>query len=129
MSLRRPTDRAAFQQLVYEIVRAIPSGRVMTYGEIGALIPPPAGTDPRGYAQIRARWVGYALADCPEELPWHRVVNAHGGISRRFGIGPALQRELLRQEGIELGAARRVDLGARRWRPSEGWLARRGLLA
>lgn len=128
-TLRRPADRDGFRQLVYRIVRSIPPGRVMTYGDIGRLIPPPAGTDTHGYARIRARWVGYALAACPEDLPWHRVVNASGAISPRFGIGPALQHELLRQEGIELNPAQRVDLVAHRWRPPAGWLSRQGLLA
>lgn len=124
----RPADREAFRQLVYQIVRAIPAGRVMTYGSIGALIPPPAGVDPIGYRRIRARWVGYALADCPDELPWHRVVNAAGKISLRHGLGPRVQQELLSQEGIELDHAQRVDLPKLAWEPSPSWLRRRGLL-
>lgn len=124
----RPKDRTAFHQMVYRIVRAIPPGRVMTYGAIGALIPTPQSVDPMGFERIRARWVGYALADCSDDLPWHRVVNAAGRISQRHGLGPRLQRELLSQEGIELDRLDRVDLASLLWRPSASWLKQHGLL-
>ncbi|MEK7682850.1 MAG: MGMT family protein [Chloroflexota bacterium] len=117
-----------YRQLVYQIVRAIPPGRVMTYGGIGALIPPPAGTSWSGYTRVRARWVGYALADCPEDVPWYRVVNAQGRISPRLGLGPPLQRTLLKQEGTRFDANGRLDLPALEWKPSEKWLRTRGLL-
>lgn len=123
-----PGRRKAFATQVYRIVRAIPPGRVMTYGGIGALIPPPAGTSWSGYTRVRARWVGYALADCPEDVPWHRVVNAQGRISPRLGLGPPLQRTLLKQEGTRFDANGRLDLPALEWKPSEKWLRTRGLL-
>lgn len=127
-TVRRPADRAEFQQLVYQVVRAIPMGRVMSYSAIGALIPPPAGTSQYGFARIRARWVGYALSDCPDDVPWHRVVNAAGKISPRHGLGPRLQLQLLSDEQVELDEAQRVDLKLLQWRPSDDWLARHGLL-
>ncbi|MGH2621369.1 MAG: MGMT family protein, partial [Anaerolineales bacterium] len=68
---KEPGRRTAFAAKVYAIVRAIPPGRVMTYGGIAALIPPPPGTNWTGYARVRARWVGYAMAECPEDVPWH----------------------------------------------------------
>ena len=46
-----------FRTQVYLVVRAIPAGRVMTYGQIAALIPPPPGVDLRGYEHVKARWV------------------------------------------------------------------------
>ncbi|MEK6588384.1 MAG: MGMT family protein, partial [Chloroflexota bacterium] len=78
--------------------------------------------------RVRARWVGYALADCPEDVPWHRVVNAKGHISPRLGLGPPLQRTLLKQEGTRFDANGRLDLPALEWKPSEKWLRTRGLL-
>lgn len=126
--LQRPADRAAFNQLVYRIVRVIPAGRVMTYGSIGALIPPPVGTDAMGFERIRARWVGYALSNCPDDVPWHRVVNAAGRISLRHGLGPRLHRQLLLDEGVALDHRQRVQLASLQWRPSDQWLALRGLL-
>lgn len=104
-----------FTERVYRLVAAIPPGRVATYGQLAAL----AG-HPR-----RARHVGNALAapDTPE-LPWHRVINAQGRISRRGGDhrSPAaaerLQRRLLREEGVVLRGGR-IDLDTFRWRPEE----------
>lgn len=119
---------ADFRVHVYEIIRVIPSGRVMSYGSIASLIPKPAGMDYQSYRRVRARWVGYAMADCPDDLPWHRVVNAKGGISQRFGHGPRLQRTLLEEEGVLFDAEGLIDLGHLQWIPEEEWLLSRGLL-
>ena len=114
------TDQGAYRAQVYRIVRSIPRGRVMTYGDIGAQIPPPEGMDGGAYEKVRARWVGYAMRDCPEELPWHRVVNAQGRISRRPGLGPQIQRSLLESEGVEFTGEDRFKLARYRWDPSMG---------
>jgi methylated-DNA-protein-cysteine methyltransferase-like protein len=113
---------------VYAIVREIPGGRVMTYGGIAALIPPPAGVDWDAYDHIKARWVGYALADCPESLPWQRVVNAQGRVSIRPGHGPHLQRNLLEAEGVIFDERGRLDLKRYAWEPTPAWLKQHGLL-
>jgi methylated-DNA-protein-cysteine methyltransferase-like protein len=124
-----PADRERFNQQVYEIVAVIPTGRLMTYGGIAALIPPPPGIDPLAYTRIRARWAGYAMTQCPDELPWHRVINAKGQISPRLGHGPHIQRQLLAEEGIPISPKDRVDLKAYLWEPEARWLRARGLLA
>jgi len=124
-----PDAPPEFQARVHEIVRAIPPGRVMTYGGIASLIPPPPGEDWDSYARVRARWVGYAMAACPDDLPWQRVVNAQGKISPRPGRGPHEQRLLLEREGIEFDEKERLDLSRYAWSPPEGWLRPRGLLA
>lgn len=99
---------------IYAVVRRIPAGRVATYGQVAAV----AGL-PR-----HARLVGYALAavDGDAPIPWHRVVNAAGGIStRRDGPGGAvLQRRRLEQEGVRFDARGRIDLDAFGWRPRGG---------
>src|SRR5947208_3736822 len=90
-------------QRIYNVIRRIPAGRVATYGQVAELA---------GLAG-RARQVGYALHALPDHtsLPWHRVVNAGGGISRRSMPGAELtQQILLEQEGIRLDAAGRVRL-------------------
>jgi len=110
---------ASFRDQVYRIVRTIPPGRVMAYGQIASLIPPPQGIGLPAYARIRARWAGYALADCPEDIPWHRVVNAQGGISPRPGHGPHIQRILLEEEGVIFDGNDRLDLAAYGWNPQE----------
>jgi alkylated DNA nucleotide flippase Atl1 len=89
----------------------------MTYGEIAARLPGPAGIDPIAYRRIRARWVGYAMADAPPDVPWQRVVNARGRVSLREGFGPDLQRSLLQSEGIRLTPGGAVDLARYRWTP------------
>lgn len=109
-----PTE---FRKRVYDIVRLIPRGRVMTYGGIAALIPPPKGMQLPSYGRIRARWVGYAMASCPDDLPWQRVVNAQGRISPRPGHGPYVQRILLEQDGVILARDERIDLATYLWMP------------
>jgi len=59
--------------------------------------------------------VGRALRSCPSGLPWHRVVNARGEISRRSAVGSMMtQRILLQQEGVALRGGR-VPLQRFRW--------------
>jgi len=66
--------------------------------------------------------VGQAMRECPPDLPWHRVVNAAGGISRRARMsGMITQRLRLQAEGVPLRGGR-VSLKRYRWRcePSSG---------
>ncbi len=99
----------AFYDRYYDVVRRIPAGRVTTYGTVAAL----AGR-PR-----HARQVGYAMAALPDEagVPWHRVVNARGEISRRSGggAGGRIQRALLEGEGVVFDARDRIDLERFGW--------------
>jgi methylated-DNA-protein-cysteine methyltransferase-like protein len=120
---------ASFRSCAYEIARAIPRSRVMTYGAIARLIPPPRGMDAQAYDRIKARWVGYAMADCPEGVPWQRVVNSKGQVSPRPGYDLLYQRHLLEAEGVVFGTEGCVDLDRFGWTPSRGWLARRNLMA
>jgi methylated-DNA-protein-cysteine methyltransferase-like protein len=109
---------SSFARRVYALVRRIPRGRVMTYGAIAELIPGPTGIPPRSYRRVRARWVGYALARCPDSIPWQRVVNAQGRVSPRLGHGPLIQRELLRREGVRFLPGDRISLGRFAWNPT-----------
>jgi methylated-DNA-protein-cysteine methyltransferase-like protein len=97
-------------QRIYAVVRRIPEGRVATYGQVASLA---------GLAG-HARQVGYALHALPDgtAIPWHRVVNANGGISlRSMPGGELVQRGLLEREGIPLDPRGRVPLARVRWLP------------
>jgi methylated-DNA-protein-cysteine methyltransferase-like protein len=95
---------------VWRLVRRIPRGRVATYGQIAALLGRPRA----------ARAVGGAMRNCPGDVPWHRVVNASGGISRRARMDSMLtQRMLLIREGIPLRGGR-VTLKRYRWPEGKG---------
>ena len=92
----------------YTIIKKIPRGKVATYGQIAAL----AG-HPR-----HARHVGFALSSLPSgsKVPWHRVVNRQGQISRRGLDGnDEWQRVLLEEEGVEFGEGGRIRLKLFRW--------------
>ncbi len=100
----------AFEK-IYAVVKRIPEGRVATYGQVAAL----AGL-PR-----RARLAGTALRETPDglEIPWQRVINAGGKVSRRAGLGveEGYQRHLLEEEGVVFNASGRVDLERFGWDP------------
>ncbi len=98
-----------FQQRVLEIVRKIPRGRVLTYGQVAAL----AGA-PRA-----ARQVGRTLYNYGRLVPWQRVINHYGGLST-YKVGSGMeQRALLEQEGVKFSAEGTVDLRKYQWRPTE----------
>jgi len=110
-----PPDPVIFNYQVWEIARRIPRGKVTTYGRIAAMIPPPAGMNLKDYLAFGARWVGGAMAACPEGVPWQRVINAQGKISLRRGEGPFLQRTLLEEEGVVFEENGRVNLSRFGW--------------
>ncbi len=103
-----PPSRLDFNILVWDIVRHIPAGKVMTYGQISALIPSPPNMTAQGYRAFGPRWVGGAMASCPEGVPWQRVINSQGRISLRQSSAP--QRELLESEGVHFNPSGKIDL-------------------
>jgi len=90
---------------VYELVGCIPYGTVASYGQIAFLL-----GDPH-----QARTVGWAMSQCPDELPWHRVVRSDGSIAEREH--DALQRVLLEAEGIRFLRSGRIDMQQYQWKP------------
>lgn len=115
MELLSPPDPADYRRRVWEIVRRIPTGRVLTYGQIAARIPSPEGISSQDYAAWGARWVGGAMAASPADVPWQRVVNSQGKISLRPGSGGSRQRQLLQAEGVDFDERGRVDLKKYGW--------------
>ncbi len=126
MPYSNPPDPRAYAERVYAIVRAIPPGRVMAYGHLARLIAPPAGVDPGTYLKLGPRWVGSAMAACPSDIPWQRVINSQGKVSPRPGTGPLVQRKLLEQEGVVFDERERVDLERYGWQPPDDWLREHG---
>ena len=120
-------QRDTFFRTVWKITAMIPEGRVATYGQIGAMIPCPPGVREEDFQAYRARWVGSAMAVCPEGLPWQRVINSQGKISPRRGAD--LQRGLLAAEGVRFDARGKIDLTHFAWSgPEAGWLEANGLV-
>ena len=107
-----PPDPEAFNKRVWELVRKVPPGKVATYGQIALMLPPPAGVDFDAYKAFAPRWVGGAMAACPDDVPWQRVINSQGKISERPGAKK--QRLLLEGEGIEF-VKDKVDLRKYGW--------------
>ncbi len=116
MRFTSPPDTVIFNHLVWEIVRSVPSGRVITYGEIARLLPLPEGLDPKTYQAFAPRWVGGAMAACPADVPWQRVINSKGAISMRPGA--QAQRQLLEEEGVQFDERGRIDLKVFGWQDS-----------
>ena len=94
-----------FSKRIYEAVKQIPEGKVMTYGQVARL----AG-NPRG-----ARGVGFALNRNPEpgNIPCHRVIFAGGALAPAFAFGgEEVQRAMLQNEGVYFLPDGRVDMSA-----------------
>ena len=108
-----PPNLQAYYEQVWNIVRQIPFGKVAAYGQIAKMLPPPAGVEIEAYAAFAPRWVGGAMAACPADVPWQRVINSQGKISEREGA--ERQRQLLESEGIIFDAKDRLDLKKYGW--------------
>jgi methylated-DNA-protein-cysteine methyltransferase-like protein len=117
MRFTTPPNQSVFQSQVWDLVRHIPRGRVATYGQIALMLPPPAGVEPEAYRAFGPRWVGGAMAACPDDVPWQRVINSKGEISPRPGAEK--QHELLEEEGVVFNEKNRVDLKKYGWTGSD----------
>lgn len=97
-----------FRERVYELMRCLPSDKVTTYGDL-------AGMAGHPYA---ARVVGVIAHGGSMELPWHRLLNARGGLAVGFPGGRIVQKQLLENDGFSCDENWRViDFDNRRWRP------------
>lgn len=99
-----------YRERVFEIVRRIPEGRVMTYGQLAEILG-------AGYT---ARTVGFVMHSADQTVPWQRVINAQGACSTgRVIVPPDLQQRMLVSEGIVFNEKGRCDLAQCRWTPPE----------
>lgn len=100
-----------FFELVYEVARQIPKGRVTSYGAIAASL----GT------RLSARMVGWAMngaGHAKPKVPAHRVVNRNGLLSGKHHFGkPDAMEKLLKKEGIKIKEDKVVDFEKLFWDP------------
>ena len=113
MRYSSPPNQQAYYEQVWNLVRKIPRGNVASYGQIAMMIPPPIGVDLDNYKAFSPRWVGGAMAACPDDVPWQRVINSQGKISERPGA--ERQRALLEEEGV-IFVKDKVDMKQYGWK-------------
>jgi len=101
------SPEAGFRARVEALVRQIPAGRVMTYGQLAALC---------GNARA-ARIVGGIAHFGDPDLPWQRVVNKQGGLASGYPGGRSGHAQVLRSEGVEVTDDYHVDVQALLWWP------------
>jgi len=113
----KPSGRKdeSFFELVFEVARQIPKGRVTSYGAIANAL----GT------KSSARMVGWAMNGAGRvkpKVPAHRVVNRIGMLSGKFHFGsPDAMEKLLKKEGIKVKNDKIVDFEKLFWDPAEEW--------
>jgi methylated-DNA-protein-cysteine methyltransferase-like protein len=112
MRFTSPPNQQEFNERVWNLARQVPRGKVATYGQIALMLPPPDGIAFESYKAFGPRWVGSAMANCPDDVPWQRVINSQGKISERPGAEK--QRLLLKDEGIVF-VKDKVDLKKYGW--------------
>jgi methylated-DNA-protein-cysteine methyltransferase-like protein len=102
-----PEDQ--YRERVYKIVRRIPRGRVMTYGQIAYMLG-------QGYTP---RTVGFVMHGADESnTPWHRVINSQGKCSTgRIVLPPDKQQRMLEREGVKFDETGRCKLEQFLWQP------------
>ena len=83
----------AVRKAIYRVVDRIPSGQVLSYGDVGKIV------------RVGPRQVAAAMRGCPPGLPWYRVVGS-GGVIRTKGSTASIQKQSLMAEGIRFRGAR-----------------------
>lgn len=105
-------DNSIFEEAVFDFVRGVPAGSVVTYGQVAGLV---VGVS------LTPRQVGGIMAHCPPDAPWHRVVGAGGylPIGKRNPEWKEEQRRRLEEEGVVFLANGCVDMGRFEMRSEE----------
>jgi len=111
--MAKPTDKESIYDVIYDVVRAIPKGRVSSYGAVAAAIGVKSG----------ARMVGYAMNACQNakpKVPAHRVVNRNGLLTGKHHFSPPEKMEqLLKKEGVKVKDDKVVDFDKLFWDPAK----------
>lgn len=97
-------------EIVYEFVKTIPPGKVVTYGQVADMV-----------ARIRLtpRQVGQIMFSAPPDVPWHRVLGSGGKlpIAKRGPELALMQQRLLEREGVSFLENGNADIALFLWRP------------
>ena len=106
--IKETEQRTPLYQRIYALVRQVPPGKVVAYGQIAHIV-----------GGCSARMVGYAMSALRdnaaiEDVPWYRVINRQGKISLT-GEGYAIQRKLLEEEGVRFDEQSRIDWDTYGW--------------
>ena len=105
----------SFFELVFEVARQVPKGRVTSYGAIAACL----GT------KSSARMVGWAMNGSGRvrpKVPAHRVVNRNGMLTGKHHFKPpGLMEKLLKKEGIKVKNDKVVEFEKLFWDPVKEW--------
>ncbi len=112
MSKATPNKESIYD-IIYQVVRMVPKGRITTYGAVATAIGVKSG----------ARMVGYAMNACQgmkPKVPAHRVVNRIGMLSGKHHFAtPTTMEELLKKEGVKVKNDQVVNFDELFWDPSE----------
>jgi len=100
-----------FTAKAVQVIRSIPEGKVMSYGQVAA-----AAGSPRAARQVVR--ILHSMSR-KHNLPWHRVVNKYGEIAIQEDESSFEQRALLEEEGIIFSIEQRIDLTKYSYSPSE----------
>lgn len=98
-----------FTEKAVTIIKQIPPGKIMTYGQVAAT----AGS-PRAARQVTR--ILHSMS-AKHNLPWHRIVNAEGRIMLRDEEARFFQRKSLQAEGVEVDKDDRIDLSRYQFDP------------
>lgn len=100
-----------FTDKAVNIIKQIPPGKVMTYGQVAA-----AAGSPRAARQVTR--ILHSMSS-KHNLPWHRIVNKQGEIALKDEGARTFQIEKLQEEGVELNRTNRIDLARFRFNFSD----------
>lgn len=100
-----------FTEKALTVIREIPPGKIMTYGQVAAM-----ARSPRAARQVTR--ILHSMSS-KYNLPWHRIVNIHGQIAVMDEESRFSQRKLLLDEGVEVDQNDRIDLTRFRFDPKE----------
>lgn len=109
--MKKTNDKESIYDAIYDVVRAVPKGRVTTYGAVAAAIGVKSG----------ARMVGYAMNACHNakpKVPAHRVVNRNGMLTGKHHFNPPeLMQQRLEKEGIKVKDDTILNFDKHLWEP------------